>query len=41
MPNMKPISDLPNYREVLHDVALGAPVFLTKNGRRRYAIFVR
>ncbi len=29
MPNMKPISDLRNYSEVLHDVAVGAPVFLT------------
>lgn len=38
MPNIKPISDLRNYSEVLHDVAVGAPVFLTKNGRRRYAI---
>ena len=32
MPNIKPISDLRNYSEVLHDVAVGAPVFLTKNG---------
>ena len=31
MPNIKPISDLRNYSEVLHDVAVGAPVFLTKN----------
>ena len=38
MPNIKPISDLRNYTEVLHDVAAGAPVFLTKNGRGRYAI---
>ena len=38
MPNNKPISDLRNYSEVLHDVAVGAPVFLTKNGRGRYAI---
>ena len=38
MPNIKPISDLRNYSEVLHDVAVGAPVFLTKNGRGRYAI---
>ena len=38
MPNIKPISDLRNYTEVLHDVAVGAPVFLTKNGRGRYAI---
>lgn len=38
MPNIKPISDLRNYTEVLHDVAAGAPVFLTKNGRGKYAI---
>lgn len=38
MPNIKPISDLKNYSEVLRDVSVGAPVFLTKNGRGRYAI---
>jgi prevent-host-death family protein len=38
MPNIKPVSDLRNYTEVLHDVAVGEPVFLTKNGRGRYAI---
>ena len=38
MPNIKPISDLRNYSDVLHDVAAGAPVFLTKNGRGKYAI---
>ena len=38
MPNIKPISDLRNYTEVLHDVAVGSPVFLTKNGRGKYAI---
>lgn len=38
MPNIKPISDLRNYGEVLRDVAIGAPVFLTKNGRGRYAV---
>ena len=38
MPNIKPISDLRNYSDVLHDVAVGAPVFLTKNGRGKYAI---
>lgn len=38
MPNIKPISDLRNYSEVLHDVTIGAPVFLTKNGRGKYAI---
>ena len=38
MPNIKPISDLRNYTEVLRDVSEGAPVFLTKNGRGKYAI---
>lgn len=38
MPNIKPISDLRNYGEVLRDVTEGSPVFLTKNGRGRYAI---
>ncbi|MBB5264012.1 prevent-host-death family protein [Catenibacillus scindens] len=38
MPNIKPISDLRNYSEVLRDVTVGSPVFLTKNGRGRYAI---
>ena len=38
MPNIKPISDLRNYTDVLHDVTIGSPVFLTKNGRGRYAI---
>ena len=38
MPNIRPVSDLRNYTEVLNDVAVGAPVFLTKNGRGRYAI---
>lgn len=38
MPNIKPVSDLRNYTEVLHEVAVGAPVFLTRNGRGKYAI---
>lgn len=38
MSNIKPISDLRNYSAILHDVTVGAPVFLTKNGRGRYAI---
>lgn len=38
MPNIKPVSDLRNYSEVLRDIAVGEPVFLTKNGRGRYAI---
>lgn len=38
MPVIKPVSDLQNYGEVLRDVAVGQPVFLTKNGRGRYAV---
>lgn len=38
MPNIKPISDLRNYSDVLRDVSVDAPVFLTKNGRGRYVI---
>ena len=33
MPNIKPISDLRNYTEVLKEKIEGDPVFLTKNGR--------
>ena len=38
MPIIKPISDLRNYTTVLKDVAVGSPVYLTKNGRGCYAI---
>ena len=38
MPNIKPVSDLRNYSEVLRGIDVGQPVFLTKNGRGRYAI---
>jgi len=38
MPNIKPISDLRNYGEVLRNVTVGSPVFLTKNGRGQYAV---
>ena len=38
MPNIKPVSDLRNYNEVLKDITVGEPVFLTKNGRGRYVI---
>jgi len=38
MPNIRPISELRNYGEVLRDVAIGSPVFLTKNGHGRYAV---
>ena len=38
MPNIKPISDLKDYTVLLEDVAIGSPVFLTQDGRGRYAI---
>ncbi|HPJ21608.1 MAG TPA: type II toxin-antitoxin system prevent-host-death family antitoxin [Clostridia bacterium] len=38
MPNIKPVSDLRNYNEVLKDISFGDPVFLTKNGRGKFAI---
>jgi len=38
MPNIKPISDLRNYTEVLNEVAENSPVYLTRNGRGEYAI---
>ena len=38
MPNIKPVSDLRNYTEVLRDIVVGEPVFLTKNGRGRFVI---
>ena len=38
MPNIKPVSDLRNYNDVLRDIAIDDPVFLTKNGRGRYVI---
>ena len=33
MPNIKPVSDLRNYTEVLRDITAGEPVFLTKNAQ--------
>lgn len=38
MPNNKPMSDLQNDNNVLNDVTVGTPIFLTKNGRGKYAI---
>jgi len=38
MPNIKPVSDLRNYSDVLKDIEFGSPVYLTKNGRGRYVI---
>ena len=38
MPNIKPVSDLRNYIEVLREIDIGQPVFLTINGRGKYII---
>ena len=38
MPNVKPISDLRDYGEVLRSVSIGSPVFLTQDGQGVYAI---
>lgn len=38
MPNIKPVSELRNYGDVLRNVAVGQPVFLTKNGHGRYVV---
>jgi len=38
MPNIKPVSDLRNYTEVLNEVTENSPVYLTRNGRGEYAI---
>ena len=36
--NIKPVSDLRNYSEVLKGISSDSPVYLTKNGRGRYVI---
>jgi len=38
MPSIKPVSDLRNYTEVLRDITVGNPVFLTRNGRGKYVL---
>ena len=38
MPNIRPVSDLRNYADVLKEISFDEPVFLTKNGRGRYVI---
>ncbi len=38
MTNIKPVSDLRNYTEVLNEVVEDSPVYLTRNGRGEYAI---
>ena len=36
MPNIKPISDLRNYTEVLKEVDVSSRVYLTRNGHGEY-----
>ena len=38
MPLIKPVSELRNYPEVLKEVKIGSPVYLTKNGSGRYVL---
>ncbi len=38
MPNIKPISDLRNYTEVLKEVDVFRRVYLTRNGHGQYGI---
>ena len=38
MPNIRPVSDLRYYAEVLSEVKESEPVYLTRNGRGSYAI---
>ena len=38
MPMIKPVSELRNYSDVLKDVKVGSPVYLTKNGTGRYVL---
>jgi len=38
MMNIKPVSDLRNYNQVLNEVTNDQPVFLTKNGRGKYVV---
>ncbi|WP_232510070.1 MULTISPECIES: type II toxin-antitoxin system prevent-host-death family antitoxin [Tetragenococcus] len=36
--NIRPISDLRNYSQVLQEVTNEQPVFLTENGKGKYAV---
>jgi hypothetical protein len=38
MPNIKPVSYLRNYTEVLKEVSYNSPVYLTRNGRGEYTM---
>ena len=40
MSNIKPVSDLRNYTEVLRDITAGEPVFLTKNGEASMSLLI-
>ena len=38
MVNIKPVSDLRNYNKLLEQVTTDEPVFLTKNGHKKYVV---
>ncbi len=38
MQNTIPISDLTSYNKVLNSVSVGNPLFLTQNGKNRFAV---
>jgi PHD/YefM family antitoxin component YafN of YafNO toxin-antitoxin module len=38
LPSIKPVSDLRNYTEVLKDITVGNPVFLTRDGKEKYVL---
>jgi hypothetical protein len=38
MPTIKPVSELRNYGNILDEVAVGSPVYLTRNGHGAYSI---
>ena len=38
MPIIKPVSELRNYPDILKEVKVGSPVYLTKNGTGRYVL---
>lgn len=40
LPNIKPISDLRNYTEVLKEVKTNQPVYLTRNGRGHTPLWI-
>ena len=38
MKNMRPVSDLRDYKSVLDEVTYGSPDYLTENGRCEFAV---